>query len=699
MSETGRVDAGVGSSPDAARRGELLPCDLVMKGGITSGVVYPKLIGRLARDYQFKSIGGTSAGAIAAAGCAAAELGRQQGTNPGSFAQLAKLPDQLGEKIGAPPSSMLFHLFQPAASLRSHFAVLEGALNAPSVGAALAGALRSLLTQYWPLALLAAAAALAILTPAVKGTTALPLWPALGVAVTLLLAWLAALALAACCRHKGRALLVLLLAATLATAAAAHLLADAPWTLGALLGLACALGIPLAIGLGLGLVSWRFGATLLRGLHGNGYGLCSGRTEESRREASGLTDWLSEYFDSLAGRSPNDRPLTFGDLWGAPPDGPGLAADVTDPLPGDRLVNLEVVTSAVSQQMCYSIPFRDGVGAFYYDPAEWERLFPPRVMRWLAQASAPHSKFESPLETADGAVLRQLPSNRSLPVVVAVRMSLSFPLLLSAVPLFARDFSLGGALPEREIKRVWFSDGGISSNLPLHFFDAPLPGRPTFAVNLKEEHPAHPIVPDRKACAQDGRVYLPTTNSAGHTRYWAKPADETPMGLLGFLVSILDTMQNWRDEIQFPYPGYRDRIVQISQRPDEGGLNLKMPQANIDALSDAGECAGERLRERFHPDSTGRLRGGWENHEQIRLRTFLAVIEEMVTDPQVADTKWDRVVDRCRDENHYTRVEGDLALEVLRTVRDLGVRIKDRHASLQRKAPRPRATMRIAPRI
>jgi len=42
-------------------------CDLVMKGGITSGIVYPNAVLALAREYRFKSIGGTSAGAIAAA--------------------------------------------------------------------------------------------------------------------------------------------------------------------------------------------------------------------------------------------------------------------------------------------------------------------------------------------------------------------------------------------------------------------------------------------------------------------------------------------------------------------------------------------------------------------------------------------------------------------------------------------------------
>src|SRR5947209_496830 len=42
-------------------------CDLVMKGGITSGVVYPAAVMALKDTFRFRSIGGTSAGAIAAA--------------------------------------------------------------------------------------------------------------------------------------------------------------------------------------------------------------------------------------------------------------------------------------------------------------------------------------------------------------------------------------------------------------------------------------------------------------------------------------------------------------------------------------------------------------------------------------------------------------------------------------------------------
>jgi len=65
-------------------------CDLIMKGGITSGVVYPRAVLELHQDYDFRSIGGASAGAIAAAATAAAQLGGDPG-----FERLARLYEEL----------------------------------------------------------------------------------------------------------------------------------------------------------------------------------------------------------------------------------------------------------------------------------------------------------------------------------------------------------------------------------------------------------------------------------------------------------------------------------------------------------------------------------------------------------------------------------------------------------------------------
>src|SRR4051794_20714143 len=81
-------------------------CDLVMKGGIASGIAYPLAVVELSERYRFASIGGTSAGAIAAAATAAAEHGRQRGgAGDAPFRRLAGLPAELGRQRGgrSPP--------------------------------------------------------------------------------------------------------------------------------------------------------------------------------------------------------------------------------------------------------------------------------------------------------------------------------------------------------------------------------------------------------------------------------------------------------------------------------------------------------------------------------------------------------------------------------------------------------------------
>ena len=54
-------------------------CDVIMKGGLTSGVVFPLAICRLSEKFRFVNLGGTSAGGIAAAVAAAAEYNRDKG--------------------------------------------------------------------------------------------------------------------------------------------------------------------------------------------------------------------------------------------------------------------------------------------------------------------------------------------------------------------------------------------------------------------------------------------------------------------------------------------------------------------------------------------------------------------------------------------------------------------------------------------
>lgn len=80
----------------------LRECDLIMKGGITSGVIYPRAAVHLAKTCRFRNVGGASAGAIAASMVAAAEYGRDSA----GFEKLNQLPTDLGADLKS--------LFQPS---------------------------------------------------------------------------------------------------------------------------------------------------------------------------------------------------------------------------------------------------------------------------------------------------------------------------------------------------------------------------------------------------------------------------------------------------------------------------------------------------------------------------------------------------------------------------------------------------------
>jgi predicted acylesterase/phospholipase RssA len=219
---------------------------------------------------------------------------------------------------------------------------------------------------------------------------------------------------------------------------------------------------------------------------------------------------------------------------------------------------------------------------------------------------------------ADGEDYWFMPSADDLPIVVAARMSLSFPVLLQAVPLYRlRALPSGGE--GVELLRVWFSDGGLTSNFPIHFFDAILPTRPTFGVTMQDDLPA--------GAPFDRRVVLPTNNNSGITPAWlpVDGADGRPE-LARFATAVLRTIRGWRDEALKRTPGYRDRIVLIRHTKAEGGLNLDMERRSIATMSRSGSAAAQRIIERFLDDD--RQRNGWLNHRWVRMRSTAAVLQD-----------------------------------------------------------------------
>ncbi|MFY3743013.1 SuhR protein [Anaeromyxobacter sp. Red801] len=595
----------------------LLECDLVMKGGITSGVVYPLALVELARRYRFRSVGGSSAGAIAAAAAVAAEYGRQTGaTAPGSgFAGLAALPASLGERLPG-GGSRLSSLFQPTRRTRPVLDALLGAARGGSAAGKVAGA----------------AAPLVLASPG--------RWVAL--AGLLLAGAVGALAT----RQDG-----------LAAAAALWLSAAA------VLGLA-ALGAAAASAV-----------SALGAIADNGLGVCSGFAPPGGGGPPPLTAWLHGLVQTLAGTR---EVLTLGHL-----ERHGL--------------RLEVTTTSVTHQRPFRLPLHPDDPVFFFREAEFRALFPGEVVDRLVEAG--RAEEAERRARTDGRRVRLpahdpslvlFPRGPGLPVLVLARMSLSFPLLLGAVPLHGVDWTRRRNQRRRaepELERAWFSDGGICSNIPIHFFDAALPTRPTFAIDLRAQHPDHPL-----------GAWLPANNASGIAQRWHR-LGAGRAAPLRFLAAVVTTMQTWVDEMQLTAPGYRDRIVHVSHAADEGGLNLEMPPEVIARLAARGADAGVRLRDRFR----------WDDHRWIRFRSLLDVMQRYVapawaahapgTPGRAALLELLEAHRGGRGSYPVTGPQADCARAALEGVDRLVDAAAATGGDLRERAPRPAPELRARPRV
>lgn len=544
-----------------------LVCDLVMKGGITSGVTYPWAVCEIATTYQLRNIGGTSAGAIAAAAAAAAEVGRGKGG--AGFARLATLPRRVSAKAQGESQTVMFNLFQPSDSTRPLFRLLEAAIGGKG------HRVRKACKIF------------------VAGIAAAPIPALVGSALGIL------------------AFVLLLLAR--ANESGSDAVAVAAFAFGLIASALIAL-----VGAVAGIV-FRLATAGLKALGPTqGFGICRGFTptkdgtdpvpvDDDRETRDGmtrpkpLTTWFADELDLLAGRDPNGDPLTLGDL-------------------REAGVNLRMFTTNLAEGTPYTLPFR--TREFSFDPDEFDTYFPKRVVGYMERntpelSEVDEAALELARQTNPELRLLPLPDPDKLPVVVAMRFSLSFPVLLSAVPLWRLYTDESG---DPVTRKCWFSDGGITSNFPIHFFDSPLPRWPTFGINLG------PSGPEGLKIAESENVWSPLQNRQGGVARWSEIHDFPEFG-----AAILDTMQNWMDNAQTRVPGYRDRIVLVKHTKEEGGLNLDMPKDRITALARRGMHAGRFLVRRFSGESE-RNPGdqlSWDTHRWVRFRSLMPLVEDL----------------------------------------------------------------------
>jgi len=154
--ETDRAKAVRVEAPPAGLLPPPTDCDLVMKGGITSGVVYPAALWVLSGQYRFRNIGGASAGAIAAVIAAAAQLGDKRDAER----RLLRL-DKLANTIAAP--GFLPGLFQPYKAAKGPYQLLLSFVtDSKPLVLRLVRLLIQMVGRVWPVLLLAAGGSWAV---------------------------------------------------------------------------------------------------------------------------------------------------------------------------------------------------------------------------------------------------------------------------------------------------------------------------------------------------------------------------------------------------------------------------------------------------------------------------------------------------------------------------------------------------------
>jgi predicted acylesterase/phospholipase RssA len=579
---------------DYSRERATEPCDLVMKGGVTSGVVYPTAMCRLAQKFHFRNIGGTSAGALAAVLAGAAEYERDvataAGKTPVGFNRLAEVPDYLGK------GTHLLDLFQPSPSTAPLYALALAMMRNGPVGA-----LRAALRTYPIVAALAALAGVLVF-----------------VGLSVIVAY---------------------------TADASH--DPNPHRHDVIVAIALAVAFMIAVfaeaATAAILLFIKVKSAIMNGIPNNRYGLCTGSERPKPGAPRPLTPWLTDRIDYIAGKAgPGDQPddspvepLTFAELYGpGDPTRYPYPADTDSPLlldmneRSERSVNLEMVTTDVTAGRPYRLPFSPSEYIqFFYDPDELAHFFPPRVLVRMAKHAQPTTVTVDEKQVT----LLPFPDAADLPLIVAARMSMSFPILFSAVPLYAVDrrgleLFRASSGPAPVFRKTWFSDGGLSSNIPIHFFDGPVPRWPTFALNLRGfplTTGGAPDTLDPKRATDRDKVFLATRYDPDV----AQLKDNDPGRLFSFANSLIDAMRNWNDNTLMQLRGYRERTVEIAMSDDEGGLNLVMPEDTLRSIMARGTYAGELFDQTFAtPDLNSSPE--WKNHRHLRLRSALLMQSE-----------------------------------------------------------------------
>jgi predicted acylesterase/phospholipase RssA len=599
-------------------------CDLVLTGGVTDGVIYPWAILELARAYRFKNIGGTSVGAMAAAVTAAAEYARRQGFLSGFNEVVLKMPRKLGEDVKVPGRTRIFTLFQPASSNQRLFELFLAVFTPGGLKfgtSRISSATSPSVTTTSSAEGKRSSKACKICNSIVKVVNLVrPVLHTYRGAARRGLAWGLSLA------FIGAGGLLFLLSGSTLTSSVLQM-ATVPMIAIVFLLLTLA-GVFVLV---LAFILLEFYGDLVNGLVPNGFGLCTGGHGPGvPNDEPSLVEWLHAGIQAAA-RKTLDQPLTFRDLWEAPGGPIQATAPAATRTRNTRSIDLRMVTTNLTHGRPYGLPLDDETSRLFFKVKDLKPFFPESVINHLIRHSKRYSPAgpEDPPRARSTRSILELPVG-DLPVVVAARLSLSFPVLFSAVPLWAIDYE--PKRKDRRVRRCRFSDGGICSNFPIHLFDAAIPKWPTFGI----------LLATRSVFRKDRFVWLPQLHYQGRGDCWNRFDDKRSLTtgeevpplkrLISFVASIISSGKDWDDQTAMRMPGVRDRVVRIYREQDEGGLNLKLTGEKIMELASRyGQPAGKALVEKFIDRSDNNSpSAAWNEHRWVRFNTFLVGLRERI---------------------------------------------------------------------
>jgi predicted acylesterase/phospholipase RssA len=651
-------------------------CDVVLDGGVINGVVYPGFLVELARKFHFHALAGTSVGAIAAALAAACEYSRRYGRDTGFNEGLAKMPGELAEWVDEDKTlTRIRSLFQPDPKVRPLFDFFVDWL-----GVQMEKTPNNLRTEKeektdgsaFPSASFGASHPHGLMWNIFRSAG-----ENLGPNIWQMLIWML-VAIAPVylidINHPVKAVLIWL-AAFWAGTLFVHPFVKLMFQVRALYRL-------------------------------EGFGACSGM-RASKSTLPGLTEWMHEGIQKSAGL-PLHSPLTFADLWAAPG-----APSATDQAKEARSIDFRTITTCLSHGRIYELPQApDEQPSLFFRLSEFSRFFPKDIIDHLRRVSQPievsrlnwlrrqllerrmllekdtnptvlqRDQFSAKAQASSQALdeafrvaenlaqgllepdLRLLPREQ-MPILVAVRLSMSCPILFACVPLVGinRDTQPEDA----KLTRLWFSDGGIGSNFPVHLFDKAIPRWPTFALRILDQpprngsndYPMQSYIPYFHRDGVEDNLLYPRDDSAFSTLVGGKA---TLGSFLKLIFSIYTSAKDGNDQSFGRMPDVRNRVMRLYLNSRAGNmLNLKLaPELICNLALGTGARSGRNAAQAYLQEIPSKKYdwvSAWMDHRWVRmnmlihgLRDYLDGVGIAMTSPGLPGTRDARSLLKQLDE-------------------------------------------------